>query len=42
MKNNCIQRMHKMHKIYKNVGKRRDVVAVVSDARVKNEARCNN
>jgi hypothetical protein len=38
MQNHWIQGMHKMHREYKNVEKRRDgVVAVVSDECVKKE-----
>jgi hypothetical protein len=43
MQNHCIQRMHKMHREYKNVEKRRDgVVAVGSDACVKKEVECSS
>jgi hypothetical protein len=43
MQNHCIESMHKMHREYKNVEKRRDgVVVVVSDACVKKEVECNN
>jgi hypothetical protein len=43
MQNNCIQRMHKMHRIYKNVEKRREgVVVVMGDACVKKEVECSS
>jgi hypothetical protein len=37
------KRMHKMHREYKNVEKRRDGgCSIASDAWVKKEVRCNN
>jgi hypothetical protein len=41
MENHCIERMHKMHREYKNVKERRDgVVVEESDACVKKQVEC--
>jgi hypothetical protein len=43
MQNHCIESMHKMHRNYKNVEKKkRWVVVVVSDACVKKEVECSS
>jgi hypothetical protein len=43
MQNHCIKSMHKMHRVYKNVKKKRcGVVAEESDACVKKQEECNS